>query len=159
MKELTLSVVIAALVKDNKILLIQRKRGSYIGFWALPGGKIEKHEHLSEAATREILEESGIQSEFKEHLGFVSEHLVEQGEITQHFLLHLCELTPQTTQILNDQEGKLAWFDLHKLEEIKDQIIPSDYLMIEKILKNKEKNYFDCVLEKVGEEHFLRKFE
>ena len=71
MKELPLSVVIAALVKDNKILLIQRARGSYVGYWALPGGKIEKQEHLSQAATREILEESGIQSEFKEHLGFV----------------------------------------------------------------------------------------
>ena len=90
---------------------------------------------------------------------FFTEHLVEDGEIAQHFLLHLCELTPQTTQITNNQEGKLEWFDLGGLEEIKDQIVPSDYLMIEKILKNKEKNYFDCVLEKVGEEHFLRKFE
>ena len=159
MKELPLSVVIAALVQDNKILLIQRKRGSYVGYWALPGGKIEKHEHLSQAATREILEESGIQSEFKQHLGFVSEHLVENGEVNQHFLLHLCELTPQTTQITQDQEGKLAWFDLNNLEEMKDQIVPSDFPMIKKMIINKEGNYFDCVLEKVGEEHFLRKFE
>ena len=84
-----MSVVVAALVINNKILLIKRVRGSYVGLWALPGGKIEKNEHLSQAATREILEESGIHSEFKEHLGFVSEHLVEDGEITQHFLLHL----------------------------------------------------------------------
>jgi 8-oxo-dGTP diphosphatase len=107
MKELPLAVAISALIKDNKILLVKRLRGDYIGFLGLPGGKVEKNEHLSEAATREILEESGIESEFKNLLGFVSEHLVENGNVLQHFLLYICELDPKTTEILNDTEGKL----------------------------------------------------
>ena len=136
MKEVPLAVVLATLVHDNKILLIQREKGYYIGLWSLPGGKIEKNEHISEAAVREIEEESGIKSTFIEHLGSVSEHLVENNEIDQHFLLHICHLHPHTTIINNNPEtfeGKYEWFDIEKLEEMKDKIIPSDYLMIKKL--------------------------
>jgi len=82
-----LPVVISALVQNDKILLIKRIRGDYVGLFGFPGGKIEKEEHLSEAAKREILEESGIEASFKNYLGFVSEHLIENGKILQHFLL------------------------------------------------------------------------
>ena len=159
MKELPLAVAISALIKDNKILLIKRIKGDYVGLLGLPGGKIEKNEHLSQAAVREIREESGIESEFKSHLGFVSELLMEKGEIVGHFLLHVCELHPKTTDITNDQEGKLEWFDLDNLRQMREKIIPSDFLMIEKIIKNKEKGYYDCVLEKSGDAYILIKFE
>jgi len=159
MSDKPLSVAISALIDNNKILLIKRIKGDYVGFWSLPGGKIEKNEHLSQAAVREIEEESGIKSEFKEHLGFVSEHLVENGQVAQHFLLHLCKLNPLSTEAYEQREGKLAWFDLEDLEQFEDQIIPSDYLMIQKMVKDKEKNYYDCVIEKNGEEHILKKFE
>ncbi len=159
MKEVPMSVAVAALISDNKILLIKRVRGDYVGFLALPGGKIEKHEHLSAAAIREIFEESGIDSVFKDHLGLVSEHLTENGKVLQHFLLHVCELEPKTTEILNDAEGKLSWFDLDQLAEMKDQVIPSDYLIIEKIVRTRGKTYFDCLVEKNGETYILKKFE
>ena len=159
MKELPLAVVTSAVIKDNQILLIKRLRGDYVGLWGLPGGKIEKNEHLSEAAIREILEESGIESNFKNYLGLVSEHLIEKGNVLQHFLLHICELEPKTTDILNDSEGKLAWFNLDDLQNLKDKIIPSDFLIIEKIVKNREKGYYNCILEKNGDNYFLKKFE
>ncbi|MGC9310495.1 MAG: NUDIX hydrolase [Candidatus Aenigmatarchaeota archaeon] len=60
MRERPLAVAIAALINENKILLIKRLKGDYAGFLGLPGGKVEKDEHVSEAAKREILEEAGI---------------------------------------------------------------------------------------------------
>ena len=140
MSEKPLSVAICALIKDNKILFIKRIRGDYVGMWGMPGGKIEKHEHLSEAALREIKEESGIDAEFKEHLGVISEHLIENDNVSQHFLLHLCELEPRTTEITCNQEGKLAWFNLDKLEEMKDQVIPSDLLIIDQMVGRERKS-------------------
>ena len=124
----------------------------------LPGGKIEKNEHLSEAAIREVLEESGIESDFKNYLGLVSEQLVENGIVLQHFLLHICELKPKSTSILNDSEGKLDWFNLDDLNNLKDKIIPSDFLIIEKIVKNNEKRYYNCILEKKGDNYYLKEF-
>jgi ADP-ribose pyrophosphatase YjhB (NUDIX family) len=159
MKQLPLSVVISALIHEDKILLIKRKKGDFIGLLALPGGKVEKNEHLSQAAVREILEESGINSEFKRHLGFVSELLIENNNVMEHFMLHICELEPKTTLISNDGEGKLEWFNLSDLEKMKDKIIPSDYHIIEKIVLKREKEYYNSVLEKVEDEYILRKFE
>ncbi len=154
-----LAVAIAALLQDGKILFIKRVKGSYIGFWGLPGGKIEKNEHVSDAAVREIFEETGIKSTFVSHLGFVSEHLKEENIVHQHFLLHLCELSPQTTTLIPGKEGALQWFSLAELPAMKDKIIPSDYLMVERMVLRREKTYYNCVVEKRGEEHVIQRFD
>jgi len=159
MKESPLPVAISALINRNRILLIKRMGGDYAGLWGLPGGKVEKGEHLSEAAVREILEESGIEAEFRGHLAIVSEHLVENDEVREHFLLHVCDLVPKSTRITREREGRLSWFELDNIEDMRDSIIPSDFLMIERIIKKRESGYYDCVIEKVGDRHLLRKFE
>lgn len=159
-KELPLAIVICALIQDNKILLIERIKGDYVGFLGLPGGKIEKDEHFFGAATREVLEESGIQSEFKEYLGLVSEHLKEEsGEISQHFLLHICRLAPKSIEIIIGREGKLDWYDLAEIGKIKNKVIPSDFIIIDKMVKNREKSYYDCVIRKSSGSYVLEKFE
>jgi ADP-ribose pyrophosphatase YjhB (NUDIX family) len=159
-KDLPLSIVICALVHDNKILLIKRIKGDYVGLLGLPGGKIEKNEHLSEAATREIFEEAGIRTEFKEHLGFVSEHLVEKnGIIANHFLLHVCYLTPKNIEITAGKEGRLDWFDLARIGNIKNKVIPSDFIIMDKMVKNRGKNYYNCVIRKSSGIYVLEKFE
>ena len=156
--EKPLAVAIAAVIKNGKILLIKRIKGDYIGLWGLPGGKIEKDEHFQGAARREIMEESGIETEFEKYLGLVSEHLVENG-IIQHFLLHVSRLDPKTMEISNDIEGVLEWFELDSIGDKKEMIIPSDFLMIEKMAIGEEGNYFECVIEKSGDSHTLKRFE
>lgn len=157
-REKPLSVVVAAVIHDGRILLIRRRRGDYVNLWGLPGGKVERDEHLAEAAVREIGEEAGIASRFKAYLGLVSEHLVEGDRVTAHFLLHVCELTPLTTHVANDTEGALAWFPLDGIDEMREAIIPSDYLMLEKIIKGRSGGYYECVLKKVGEHYRCEKF-
>jgi ADP-ribose pyrophosphatase YjhB (NUDIX family) len=152
-----ISVVLGVLVSEDKILLLKRNKEPYTGYWGLPGGKIDANEHVSEAVTRELYEETGIISNFKSHLGFVSEHLLDDNPL--HLLLHVCELEAKTFNLTESGEGQLTWFNLTEIEQFKNQIIPSDYLMIEKMVKNKEKNYYDCVIQKVQNEHILKKFE
>ena len=154
-----MAVVVSALVKGSRILLIKRARGDYVGLWSLPGGKIEKDEHVSEAAVREVKEETGINSAFKRYLGVVSEHLTEGGSVRQHFMLHFCELVPETSKVLVNIEGEAQWFGRKELKEMEGEIIPSDFLMIDKMLLNREKRYYNCIIEKDGSEHTLRKFE
>lgn len=158
MNDKPLAVVIAVLVHDGKILLIRRRRGDYVDLWGLPGGKVEKDEHLSQAALREIAEETGIEAEFKGYLGLVSEHLEEEGKATRHFLLHVCELTPKTTAITRNEEGELDWFRRDKLESMKDRIIPSDFLIIQKMIDGKEGTYYNCALRKSANGHVVKEF-
>mgnify|MGYP001561697297 CR=1 FL=1 len=160
-KERPLSIVVAGVIGNEKILLLQRKKGDYIGMWSLPGGKIEKGEHVGEAAVREVMEETGIPCTFQQHAGIVSEHLVENEKVEQHFLLHVCQLTPTTAEIVVGNEGDVQWFPLQTIAGMKEKIIPSDYLMIEKLLLHPQqgKNYYECVIEKNNDIHTLKKFE
>lgn len=50
----------AVIIQDGKILLGLRKNGYQAGTWGLPGGKLELHETLFDAMSRELLEETGL---------------------------------------------------------------------------------------------------
>lgn len=48
------------IVEDEKILLVKRAHPPKIGWWCLPAGFMEWHEHPSQTAVREIAEETGL---------------------------------------------------------------------------------------------------
>ncbi|WP_419757772.1 NUDIX domain-containing protein [Acidisoma sp.] len=50
----------AAIVRDGKLLLVQRLTEPEAGRWGLPGGKVDAFEPLHDAVRREIEEELGI---------------------------------------------------------------------------------------------------
>ena len=50
------------LQSDGAFLLTSRPQGKvYAGYWEFPGGKLEAHESVEQALSRELLEELGIQ--------------------------------------------------------------------------------------------------
>lgn len=54
-------VAVGALVmRDGRILVVERGKQPAEGIWALPGGSVELGETLAEAAEREVLEETGV---------------------------------------------------------------------------------------------------
>jgi 8-oxo-dGTP diphosphatase len=54
-------VVAAIIVRDDLVLICQRKAGQqYAGKWEFPGGKVEPGEELKAALARELQEELGI---------------------------------------------------------------------------------------------------
>ena len=60
--------------KGDTVLLVQRAHAPFCGLWSLPGGSIEPGESASEAAFRELKEETGITAEI--------EGVVENVELT-----------------------------------------------------------------------------
>jgi 8-oxo-dGTP diphosphatase len=159
MRKEPLSVAVCVLVSNGKILLLKRAKDPYLEYWSLPAGKIEHGEHVSHASVREALEETGLETNFINHLGVVSEHLIENGKVIGHFLMHICELEPKSENLQQSEEGELKWFDMDQLADIDKTVIPSDFLMIEKFIKAREKGYYDCLVEKRDNEHILRHFK
>lgn len=64
-------IISAAILKeDNKILLVKEVLEDKSEHWIFPGGGVEFGETIEEAAKREAKEETGLDIEIKELLGF-----------------------------------------------------------------------------------------
>lgn len=57
----------ALVVRDEQVLLVRHRGGATP--WGLPGGAVDPHERLEEAARREIYEETGVPARFQRVLG------------------------------------------------------------------------------------------
>lgn len=65
------------LIDDGQILLIKRAHEPERGKWAVPGGKVRKGETMRAAASRELVEETGLDVEVGE-LAWVGEVINER---------------------------------------------------------------------------------
>ena len=64
-------VTAAVIIKENKILCVQRNENKYDYIskkWEFPGGKVEENEQLEDTIKREILEELNLTIEVKTFL-------------------------------------------------------------------------------------------
>lgn len=50
----------AAILREGRLLLVQRRRDPEAGHWGLPGGKVDLFETMAAATEREIFEELGL---------------------------------------------------------------------------------------------------
>ena len=68
-----IEVVGAAIIKDNKVLAMQRSEQMTLpGMWEFPGGKIEANETEEQALIREIKEELNITVEIRDYINEAS---------------------------------------------------------------------------------------
>jgi len=61
-------VLVVSMDGQHRVLLIRRKNPPFEGRWALPGGFVDPHEPLEDAARRELWEETGTRPAHLEQL-------------------------------------------------------------------------------------------
>ena len=54
---------------DNQILLIKRNTRPFVGYWALPGGRMDPGETIEQTIVREVKEETGLETEIIRKVG------------------------------------------------------------------------------------------
>jgi ADP-ribose pyrophosphatase YjhB (NUDIX family) len=132
-------IVITILECQNRYLFIQRKNPPYEGLWSMVGGKVNVGEHITAAAVREVIEETGAETVADyDYRGLVSERLVDpDGTLVAQFLIFIGHALIQNyTQ--NHREGDLALFSMQEITEKKGQFLPSDYEMFHRFLEKTE---------------------
>jgi ADP-ribose pyrophosphatase YjhB (NUDIX family) len=111
--------VLAVVWHRDRVLLVHRRRAPQAGRWGFPGGHVEPGEPLTQAAVRELGEETGIRAVPESALPAID--LIERapdGAVRHHFVLVPVRLRYQGGQAkASDDAAAAAWFDPAALPE------------------------------------------
>ncbi|WP_136068682.1 NUDIX hydrolase [Modicisalibacter radicis] len=113
-----IAAAIAAVIRHGQVLLVQRANPPDAGQWGFPGGKIEAGETISDAALRELLEETGVAAEALCVFTAVDAYeRDESGGLCRHFILIavLCRWTAGEP-IAGDDALEARWVQLADLD-------------------------------------------
>ncbi|WP_329788691.1 NUDIX domain-containing protein [Lentzea sp. DG1S-22] len=139
----SLRPAVSAFVQDNagRLLMIRRTDNEK---YAIPGGQQEAGETLTQAAAREVLEETGINVEVTGLIGLYSNpaHVIayDDGEIRQEFSICFRARAVSGDLRTSAESKEVLWVDLDQLGGL--DIHPSIRLRIDHALEKREHPYF-----------------
>lgn len=104
--------------KKLQVLLIQRKKMPFQGYWAIPGGFVENNEDLPQAAERELYEETGLKGLKLYEFGAFGHPNRDPRART----ITIAYLALVRKELINpragDDAGDYAWFPAHRPPEL-----------------------------------------
>lgn len=100
-------------LRDDHILLMQRRKQPNLGLWVAPGGKLEHNEAPFECAARELQEETGLRADVLIYRGVVTEWSPRPDWQWMMFLY----LAPEPLGLVgsDEREGALRWWPVDAL--------------------------------------------
>lgn len=112
--------VIAVVIHDNHVLLVQRSKEPNAGQWGFPGGHVEWGETALAGALRELYEETTIVATSPRYLTNVD--VIDRdghGNIRYHFLLAAvcCEFV-SGTPVAQDDAADARWVPLGQVDAL-----------------------------------------
>lgn len=112
--------VIAVALRGSDVLLVQRRNAPDAGLWGFPGGKIEPGENLSDAALRELREETGLTGRAAgvitalDALSHASD-----GTLTHHYVLIAVRILEVSgAPVAADDAADARWVSLAQLADL-----------------------------------------
>ena len=151
--------VILAVEKIEKgsqlILMQERLKQPYFGFWGLPSGKIRWGETIMETAARELMEEAGIKAEFR-IAGVYHEHVSNKdtGEFLEDkvfFVMH--GINPKGKLMESFEGGRNKWLTREEGRAMEKKFDSVD-IEFEFMDKNDHKELFVERHTAYGNDHF-----
>lgn len=137
---------IVLLDPDDRVLLFRYDTEGFAPFWIMPGGECDPEEDFSEAARRELLEETGICAEP------IPLRLVKEAEYeylgvpvksVEHYFHHRTAITRIDTSGHTELERRVMqehrWFVRSELPGWAETIYPLDIADIVERVRNNEK--------------------
>ena len=102
----------AVVVKEGRVLLVQRGREPLKGHWSVPGGLIEIGESLHAGVIREVREETGLEVEPVELIELLDRIHRAGDRVRYHYVIadYLCRVSGGTLQAASDADA-VRWVD------------------------------------------------
>jgi 8-oxo-dGTP diphosphatase len=117
-KRLAVSVVLQS---EGRFLLVERANDPGRGMFAFPGGRVENGEHLKDAASRELFEETGLAAG-----SLVPVASLQLGGEDDGFLLHVFSATIFSGDVkAGDDALSAGWYSL---EDMRVMPVPQSVL-------------------------------
>lgn len=108
---------LAVVVRSGKVLLVRRRNRPDRGMWGFPGGKLKDGETSLDAATRELLEETGVTARSAMALPMLHlEHHPNDPDLAVQYTMTpvLCEWL-EGEPMANDDALEAGW---HSVEDV-----------------------------------------
>jgi 8-oxo-dGTP diphosphatase len=117
---------------DNQILLIKRNTRPFVGYWALPGGRMNPGETIEQTIVREVKEETGLDVTIIRKIG----EYIEKGikdDVEYEYYPSCFVVTPISGEI-KKQEGEIQEIRLFSLNALPKPLAFEHEKMIEDYL-------------------------
>lgn len=104
------------LLKDNKVLLLQKPRR---GWWVAPGGKMEPGESVRDSCIREYREETGIYLRNPNIKGIFT-FIIKDGDkiVSEWMMFTFFSTNSDGIHVEESEEGKIVWHDLNDIKNL-----------------------------------------
>lgn len=112
-----LPTTLAMIVRDRRVLLVQRAQEPMRGSWDTVGGFLNASETAEEGTIREVREELGCQVASLKPLGTYASVYGNTGRHTIG-IAFICELIPNAEVRLSDENGEYAWFGFDEVPQL-----------------------------------------
>ena len=128
--------------EEQGVLLVKRKGHIGKGLWALPGGFVDAHETLENAALRELREETGVVVEpyetFDPILVADSPSRSQLGRVISHVFKYV-SLDHPPRLVAGDDAEEVRWWPVEKIT--RDMMHDDHYLIIKQIQNDLTTSY------------------
>lgn len=104
----------AIVVRDGRLLMVQRANEPGAGLWSLPGGRVEHGEYLAAALRREVKEETGLDVEVHDLVGI----LEVVGDPHYVILDYLAEAAGDDAPVPADDVSDARWVPLEEVPSL-----------------------------------------
>jgi 8-oxo-dGTP diphosphatase len=127
----------AVVIREGRVLLVQRGHEPMKGCWSLPGGLLELGESLTDAVRREVKEETGLDVVVIGLIELLDRIYRDTGRVRYHYVVadYLCQVTGGVLQAASDAAAA-RWLDRKEwttsnpcqLDEVAVRVIEAGWL-------------------------------
>jgi 8-oxo-dGTP diphosphatase len=104
------AVLTRSIGHEERILLTRRNVEPFRNFWCIPGGHIEQDESTPDAVIREVKEETGLEMQEPEFLGYLDEIFPERS--VHNVVLIFCGSAANEAMANPGEVSDIGWFSI-----------------------------------------------